>query len=74
MTYPYAFGNVQTRKVLLIRRGNSDRVCPMSQVSNKDIDGGELNALSEYNHNQRMPAITRSHVTKQKALLKNAEK
>ena len=73
-TYPYAFGTVQTRKVLVIRRGDSDRVCPMSVVSNKSIEEEELNTLTEYNKRQRVPAIARSHVNKQKALLKNAEK
>ena len=76
MTYPYVFGsaNTNTLKVLVIRRGSDDRICPMTQVSNQDIDTRELDALVDYNEKQRMPQIMRSHVDKQKALLKAAEK
>ena len=74
VTYPYSFGSGMTRKVLLIRRGNSDRVCPMTVVSNQAIDEKELNSLTEYNTAQRMPSITRSHVNKQKDALRNADK
>ena len=74
VAYPYQFGSGTTRKVLLIRRGNSDRVCPMSVVSNQSMDKKELDDLSAYTAAQRMPQISRSHTNKKKEELKSAEK
>lgn len=74
MTYPYQFGSGTTSKVLVIRRGSNDRICPMTQVSNQAIDDKELDSLVVYNEQQRMPHIMRSNVDKQKNLLKAAEK
>lgn len=74
MTYPHQFGSGVTSKVLVIRRGSNDRICPMTQVSNQAIDVKEMDSLVLYNDEQRMPHIMRSNVEKQKALLKDAEK
>ncbi len=74
VTYPYPFGASTTRKVLLIRRGNSDRVCPMGVVSNQSLDETDLNNYTDFNNKERMPQITRSHVKKQTDALKTAEK
>ena len=74
MTYPYQFGSGVTSKVLVIRRGTNDRICPMTQVSNQAIDVKELDSLVLYMEEQRVPHIMRSNVEKQKALLKDAEK
>ncbi|DBB07013.1 TPA: hypothetical protein ACH3X1_011604 [Trebouxia sp. C0004] len=73
MTYPYQFGSGVTSKVLVIRRGTNDRICPMTQVSNQAIDVKELDSLVLYMEEQRVPHIMRSNVEKQKALLKDAE-
>ncbi|DBA90384.1 TPA: RNA polymerase-associated protein rtf1, variant 3 [Trebouxia sp. C0004] len=72
VTYPYQFGSGTTRKVLLIRRGNSDRVCPMYVVSNKTLDAQDLCSLTAYNEDQRMPQITRSHTNRKKEELMKA--
>ncbi|DBA93937.1 hypothetical protein WJX82_005036 [Trebouxia sp. C0006] len=73
VTYPYQFGSGTTRKVLLIRRGNSDRVCPMYVVSNTKLEAQDLSSLTAYNEDQRMPQITRSHTNRKKEELKQAQ-
>ena len=74
VTYPYQFGSGTTRKVLLIRRGNSDRVCPMYVVSNTKLEAQDLSSLTAYNEDQRMPQITRSHTNRKKEDLEQAQK
>lgn len=74
VTYPYQFGSGTTRKVLLIRRGNSDRVCPMYLVSNTKLEAPDLRSLTAYNEEQRMPQITRSHTNRKKEELGKAQK
>lgn len=72
--YPYPFGSGSTCRVLLIRRGESDRVCPMTVVSNQSIDDREMGSFMEYTKSQRMPLMTRAHVKNVAAALKTAEK
>lgn len=72
--YPYPFGSGSTRRVLLLRRGESDRVCPMTVVSNQSIDDREMGSFMEYTKAQRMPLMTRAHVNNVAAALKTAEK
>ncbi|KAL3144358.1 hypothetical protein ABBQ32_004113 [Trebouxia sp. C0010 RCD-2024] len=71
--YPYHFGSGSTCRVLLIRRGESDRICPMTVVSNQSIDDQEMGSFMEYTKAQRMPLMTRAHVEKVAAALKTAE-
>lgn len=74
VSYPHHFGSGSTCRVLLIRRGESDRVCPMTVVSNQSIDEREMGSFMEYTKSQRMPLMTRAHVKSVAAALKAAEK
>lgn len=74
MTYPYPFGSGSTCRVLLIGRGDSERVCPMTVVSNQAIDSTEMRSFMEYTKSQRRPLMTRANVKRVAEALKTAEK